>query len=313
MWLMLLVVYSAVRGADRARTVLLSYAGAATLSALWAFVQFARKWMAAEAGGLDFYDAYVASRITGFMSHWMTFSAEMAIALAIIVAYLLFERFSAGGLLTGAVVGIGLLLGYTRSMWGAAAASIIYLVWRWRPRFLFALPILAGAAFLAMPAPVALRVTSIWKPGHLDSNDHRVWLRATGYRILAAHPLVGVGPEHIKREKTFLANVAPGAPKPWPVEWYYGHLHNIYLHEAAERGLPALAALLWLLGKVLWDFARKAEASQGARRFALNAAMAAIIGVMVGGWWERNLGDSEVLASFLVMVGCGYSALDNNA
>ena len=40
----------------------------------------------------------------------------------------------------------------------------------------------------------------------------------------------------------------------------------------------------------------------------LHGAIAVIIAVMVGGYFEVNLGDSEVLAMFLAVVGCGYSA-----
>jgi O-antigen ligase len=312
MWAVLVVVYSAVRGPVRARWVLVAYACAATLSATWGLVQFARKWMAAAASGSDFYFAYVADRITGFMSHWMTFSAEMAIATAVIVALLLFDSRRAAWAAAGVLVFAGLLLGYTRSMWGAAAVSVVFLVWRWRPRYLAALPLLTGAVFFALPGPVAQRVTSIWKPGERDSNDHRAWLRSTGYRMIAAHPLLGVGPEHIKREAVFKAHVPPEAPKPWPADWYYGHLHNVYLHEAAERGLPALAALLWLIGWVLRDLVVGLGGAEGPRRFVLHAVVAAILGVLVAGWWERNLGDSEVLASFLTLVGCGYAALDKD-
>ena len=41
-------------------------------------------------------------------------------------------------------------------------------------------------------------------------------------------------------------------PKPLPKGWY-GHLHNFYLQFAAERGLPALAFVLWMLGQMLYD------------------------------------------------------------
>jgi hypothetical protein len=31
---------------------------------------------------------------------------------------------------------------------------------------------------------------------------------------------------------------------------------------------------------------------------------------MVGGFFEHNLGDSEVLTMFLVAIACGYAAMD---
>ena len=54
--------------------------------------------------------------------------------------------------------------------------------------------------------------------------------------MIRAHPILGLGPEQVG--KVFLAYVPPDILSPLPKGWY-GHLHNIYLQFAAERGLPA--------------------------------------------------------------------------
>ncbi len=41
----------------------------------------------------------------------------------------------------------------------------------------------------------------------------------------------------------------------------------------------------------------------------LHGAIAAIIGILVSGWYSWNLNNSEVLAMFLAVLGCGYVAL----
>jgi hypothetical protein len=45
-------------------------------------------------------------------------------------------------------------------------------------------------------------------------------------------------------------------------------------------------------------------------RFLLHGAVAVILATMVEGFFEYNLGDSEVLTMFLVAVASGYVALD---
>jgi putative inorganic carbon (hco3(-)) transporter len=40
----------------------------------------------------------------------------------------------------------------------------------------------------------------------------------------------------------------------------------------------------------------------------LEGAIAVILAVMVSGFYELNLGDSEVLGMFLAVLGCGYVA-----
>ena len=103
----------------------------------------------------------------------------------------------------------------------------------------------------------------------------------------------------------------PASALPLPVG-YYGHLHNIYLQYAAERGLPTLAIFLWMIAKILWDFAvalrRKLIAPEG--RFVLHGAIAVILAILAEGFAENNLGDSEVLTMFLAVVAFGYVAAE---
>ncbi len=111
----------------------------------------------------------------------------------------------------------------------------------------------------------------------------------------------------------FESYVPADVPRPIP-HGYYGHLHNIYYHYAAERGIPALLALLWLVGRAFYDFARGLRGQQGSEsRWVLFASLAVIIAVMLAGYEEVNLGDSEVLAMFLAVVSCGYVALGETA
>src|ERR1035438_8503638 len=80
------------------------------------------------------------------------------------------------------------------------------------------------------------------------------------------------------------------------------HLHNVYLQYAAERGVPALIAYLWFLGKMLFDFRRAARgtlAREGERRFVLHGAVAVMIAALSAGWYELNLNDGEILTLFL--------------
>jgi len=53
-------------------------------------VQFAADVAGARAAHRDFYNFYIADRIRGFMSHWMTFSGQELFILLLVVAFLLF-------------------------------------------------------------------------------------------------------------------------------------------------------------------------------------------------------------------------------
>jgi Flp pilus assembly pilin Flp len=47
-------------------------------------------------------------------------------------------------------------------------------------------------------------------------------------------------------------------------------------------------------------------------RWVLHGAIAVIIAVMVAGYGEVNLGDSEVLAMFLSVLACGFIAAESS-
>lgn len=308
-WLLLFVLATAMRGAEDFRRLILAWSALASVAALRGLWQFWMKWQAAAAASQDFYQSYVGARITGFMSHWMTFSSQMLVGLLSGAALLLFSPLErrlklwlAGGL---GVIATGLLLGFTRGIWVAAGAGSLYLVWNWRRWAVLALPIAGLIALAAGPASVRARFTSLFQPrGQTDSNQHRVVTWRTGLRMIEAHPVFGVGPEQVGRR--FDSFVPPDVAKPLPEGWY-GHLHNFYLQYAAERGIPAAGFLvLFLLAQVaFWRARHRAGLLPG---WAFHAAIAVLLGILVTGLFEHNLGDSEVLALTLGALGGAAAA-----
>jgi O-antigen ligase len=309
-WLMLLVVSTAFTRLREIRILTYFWALIASLSSLWSMEQFIRKYRAAIHGTTDFYTAYVSDRVTGFTDHWMTFSGELMIVLMIVAALVLFTK-DRGGitwlLLAGAIISTGIVIAFTRSMWLGAAVGGAFLLWMRKPVLILTLPVLAALLWIANPFQARDRMRSIIQPrGDLDSNAHRALTRRVGWEMIKAHPIFGVGPEQVGPQ--FESYVPPGTPRPLP-NGYYGHLHNIYYHYAAERGIPAMLALIWLLGRALFDFGRGIRKETGERRWVLLGSVAVIVAVMFSGYFELNLGDSEVLGLFLAVVSCGYVAL----
>jgi putative inorganic carbon (HCO3(-)) transporter len=307
---MLFVVYTTFRKVSQIRWVFYGWATGAALSAAWSMVQFFRKFQAAQAAHQDFYLAYVAARITGFMGHWMTFSGHMMIVLLLISAFVFFTKKDRGEpwlIAAGALIAAALLAAFTRSMWLGALGGGVYLIWNWRRVMLLAIPVLIGVVLVANPFAIRERVISIANPhGEVDSNQHRVVTRRIGYEMIKAHPWLGLGPEQVGPH--VMQYIPADVKLPLP-EGYYGHLHNIYVHYAAERGIPTMLVLLWLLVQALFDFARSARRSSGETRWMLHGATAVVIAVALSGFYELNLGDSEVLGLFLAVLSCGYAAI----
>jgi putative inorganic carbon (HCO3(-)) transporter len=310
----LLVVYSLLRTTQMARWLVMAWAALGSISAFRGFVQFVHKFYQALAAHRDFYAAYMGERITGFMSHWYTFSDVEMISLIMLGAFIFFSpaarRFLWVWLVLGFFMGFGVLLAETRAVWIGTVVAILYLTWFWKKWVTALVPVVLGALLLFGPHTFRERAELLVHPGKDDSNQFRVILDRTGMRMIEAHPWFGLGPEMPRKD--FFQYLPADVPRPLP-SGSYMHLHNLYLEYAAERGIPVLLVMLVMLGKIVWDYGktlRTLPAGRGDPRFLLHGGIAVVIAILVEGFADVNLGDSEVLTMFLVVVGLGYVAVD---
>ncbi len=209
----------------------------------------------------NFYDFYVGSRITGFMSHWMTFGGEEMIVLLLLAAYLVLlrssQRWKIAGWFCAAILVVSMILGYTRSIFLLGfPIGLLYLLWFWHKWLVAAAPVvalhrvsgcarrLAGARRLRSFSRTAKPIRTCTEPSRAKPAS----------QMIRAHPWFGLGPEQVKAQ--FEQWVPASVARPLPTGWY-GHLHNIYLQYAAERGVPTMLVLMWMIGKILWDFAQR--------------------------------------------------------
>lgn len=82
-------------------------------------------------------------------------------------------------------------------------------------------------------------------PAPDSSINTRLILWRTGFRMIKDYPAFGVGPANVK--KMF----PEYHPPPFPEDKQWGSLHNLYIHQTAERGFIGLAALLTLFAAML--------------------------------------------------------------
>ena len=108
---------------------------------------------------------------------------------------------------------------------------------------LLALLLIGGATMRFNPA-LSQRFTSMAETASSGSTSDeainiRLDLWRLGAKMFLTHPIVGVGPDNVKPVFTkFKPDLIFGTT--------WGSLHNLYLHQAAERGLVGLGALLFL-------------------------------------------------------------------
>ena len=129
-----------------------------------------------------------------------------------------------------------------------------------RPSKRVIIPLIAAAAALGIglsmlnPA-IRYRMGSILKGANSAVNTTikapdqsigtRLILWKTGFKMIKDRPVFGAGPANVKELFPFYC------PKPYPENTVWGSLHNLYIHQTAERGLIGLAALLTLFALML--------------------------------------------------------------
>ena len=229
-------------------------------------------------------------RAHGFYSIYMTLGGVLAMVLVLTLPRLTYFRHRAAAATAWLVGALGFALTLVRGAWvgfGIGVAVLACTVRRQTVTFVGVL--LVAAAVLAVPG-VLQRVLSF-----VDVTDptarERVAMMSAGVTLVREHPIVGIGPGQVKR-------LYPQYAPSYAVRRHTSHLHNTPLQIAVERGLVGLALWLWMFGAFfarllrIWEHV-PAEAVQD--RALVAGCAAAIVAFFIGGLFEYNFGDTEVL------------------
>ena len=121
-----------------------------------------------------------------------------------------------------------------------------------------------------------------------------------GRRLAVEHPLTGVGPGQVK---TLYPSVATAEA----LRHSTSHLHNTPLQIVVERGVIGLVTWLWIFVAFLvrgTALLRRLPPEAGGDRALVLGSVAAVVTLLVGGLFEYNFGDTEVLLVALALWRC---------
>ncbi|MBQ02503.1 MAG: hypothetical protein CL477_17720 [Acidobacteria bacterium] len=287
LFLVVPLVYRLARG-TQARTLATIAITVGAASAVFGVVQF----------GILEYDN-LGQRVRGTMGHYMTYSGLLVLVIALAGGRLLFDtRDRIWSALVMPALLVALALTWTRGAWVGACAVLGLLFVMKDLRLMAVLPVLAALFLAFAPPQLTDRMYSAFDLQDPTNRD-RVAMARAGFRMISDRPLTGVGPDVVKE-------VYPEYRDASAVEDTNPHLHNVPLHIAAERGLPALAVWLGFLALLVRDLISRLKTPATAALAA--AALAAVAGMLTAGMFEYNFGDSEFLMLFLVMITLPFAA-----
>ncbi len=242
---------------------------------------------------------HLQRRVQGSLSHYMTYSGVLMLVACTAAARIMFRREDrtwASLVMPALLVAIALTM--SRNAWVGVCGGIGLLLLLRDFRLVALVPV-AAALFLAFaPSTLTQRFYSTFSLSDPTNRD-RVAMIHTGVDIIKDFPWTGVGPDGIRL-------VYQHYRDPRAERQLNPHLHNVPMQIAAERGLPALAVLLWFIVVLIRDLARKVRSSP--MRSLPTAALAGVVALLTAGMFEYNFGDSEFLMLFLLIVTLPYAA-----
>ena len=193
---------------------------------------------------------------------------------------------------------IGLGATYVRGAWVGFAAGVVTLLGLVRHgRTIVAVGVVALALALFLVPTVRRRAESTVDPTDPTARE-RLAMWASALRMARDHPLIGVGPGHVKREyPRYAAPEFAGKSR--------GHVHDTPLQVLVERGVLGFLAWIGIYGAFFWragSVLRALPPTAVRERALVAGSIAAIAGFLVGGLTEYNFGDSEVvLVAYSIM------------
>jgi O-antigen ligase len=229
-------------------------------------------------------------RAHGFYSIYMTLAGVLTVVLAATLPRLAgFGRRTwlvALGWLAG-VAALGLT--FVRGAWIAFAVAVVAGVVTLRRHTAVLVGLTAFAVVVAVALPGVLdRARSIGDVRDGTTRERLAMLDA-GLRLARAYPLTGIGPGQVKY-------AYPVWAPPEAARRSTSHLHNTPLQVLVERGVPGL--VLWVTIWVAFftrAFRIAAALPAGPDRALVIGCMVGIAAFLVGGLFEYNFGDTEVL------------------
>ena len=244
-------------------------------------------------------------RLTGILGHYMTAGGILMMVTVMMITVALFAKekiYRQFAISFAAIAGIATLLTQSRNSYLGLAAALLFVLVKWRKGIIYLLPFILSLVVLLSPPMIRERMYKV-----VDLEDRsvqtRLYMAKTGMNIIADFPLFGAGLNQI--ENIYDRFKLPEDPGNVP------HLHNNFLQIAAERGIPALLAWLAYIILLYRSLIRiyNNERSSEWLRIAAIGCMGAIIAMVIGGMFEYNFGDSEVLMHFLLVTSLPFGMI----
>jgi putative inorganic carbon (hco3(-)) transporter len=247
-------------------------------------------------------------RILGTRSNRATFAGVLMLAGLVALGWCLFhkpkEYWVLGSL---GIMGLCLLLTLTRQAWLGFFVGTVFLLFFWNKKYLLIMPLLLIGLLFFAPDVVKSRMHSF---GNIEENSFqsRVSLWKGGWEIFKDYPITGCG---------FKCVDAIHTQYPDPSGWvgFFRGMHNNIIQLLIDTGIIGLG--LWVSIWVAFFMeifkrwkALAEETSSDSAKGILMGSSAVVVGFLVGGLFETNFYDSEIVMLLYFIMGLSLAKVE---
>jgi|TARA_B100000959_G_scaffold61340_1_gene64491 putative inorganic carbon (HCO3(-)) transporter len=302
-------VINSIETLKKRNTIVTLLIFSSTLAALFGAYQ---SW---EAGVLN-----PQTRVEGTFSIYMTFAGIlMMVGLVVASRWIFQNRREHWLLLSFLIISICLILTLTRQSWLGFLIGLIYLIWNWRKLYLLVLAVLMICFIYASPAIVKHRLHDmVLESGFNQKEDSqdlvengtfqmRTNLWKSGIMIFKDHLLTGCGFKCVDQ-------VHKSYPDPKGYLAKYRGMHNNFVQLAIDTGLLGLTAWVWIWMAFFNQIRLKLRNSESLseNHWVFYASAAALMAFLVGGVFENNFYDEEVVMMLYFIIALPFTCSSYN-
>jgi putative inorganic carbon (HCO3(-)) transporter len=251
----------------------------------------------------------------GLLGHHITFGVFYAWVFSITASYLMFSakdlRWRLIWTASVCLCSLAVLYSYSRAAWLGALCSLLTIaaLRRFRVTYLvLVLLVVVVVATVSDPSIIHRARTPTSSEAMSQADLTRILLIKTSLRMIAARPILGIGPGTFMAE--FEKYKVPGEYRTT------SHPHNDFLNFAVRSGIVGAGILALIVATVLRRGILTYRRSQDSRSRCMSLALVAgMIAIIASGLFQCNLTDSEIAVQTWLIAGsiAFLYRLDNGA
>ena len=252
----------------------------------------------------------VLSRQTGTMSAASTFGGLLMLIGLVAFGRFLFNEPKNFWLLGGVgIISVCLILVLARQAWLGFLVGSIFLVFSWRKKFLWIIPLILVLVFMLSPQKYKHRIETMLDIKNDRSLQIRKFVWQGGWEIFKDYPITGCGYKCVDK-------IHSRYPDPTGFVRLNRGMHSNIMQLLIDTGIVGFVAWLSIWGAYFIEIFKRHQVSTrdktlGSSKGILLGCSAAILGFLVGGIFESSFYDSEVVMLVYFLMGISLAKVKN--